>query len=147
MSIEIVTATVNDVDTNATLDFNNILDKMQKAYEGMTEVMLSAVYGDADREYRPAFFMGTNAYQNYQIAIAELHTTTPSSTGCTPPSLSSRVLTICMLAKKPKLSPSWSPPLVAPSSWVFSDSSTTLVLTSALLLSGSSSSVTGQLLA
>jgi len=69
--------TVNDVDTNATLDFNNILDKMQKAYEGMTEVMLSAVYGDADREYRPSFFLGTNAYQAYQIAIANKHTTTP----------------------------------------------------------------------
>lgn len=68
---------VNELDHNLTLDSSNILATMEDAYEAMSEVMLSAVYGDADREYRPAFFLGTNAYQMYQIAIANKHTTTP----------------------------------------------------------------------
>ena len=71
-------ADVNDFDTDATLSTSNILDKMQGAYEAMSDVMLSAIYGDADREFKPAFFLGTQAYQMYQIAIAELHTTTPA---------------------------------------------------------------------
>jgi hypothetical protein len=69
-------ATVLDYDTNAALSSANILAKMQGAYETMSAVMLSAVYGDADRAYRPAFFMGTAAVQAYQIAIAGLYTTT-----------------------------------------------------------------------
>jgi hypothetical protein len=68
---------VNELDHNLTLDSSNILATMEDAYEAMSEVMLSAVYGDADREYRPAFFLGTNTYQMYQIAIANKHTTTP----------------------------------------------------------------------
>lgn len=55
----------------------NILDEMEKAYAAMSEVMLAAVYGDADRDFKPAFFMGTVAMQHYQIAIAEKYTTTP----------------------------------------------------------------------
>ena len=69
-------AAVLDYDTDATLSSTNILSKMQGAYETMSAVMLSAVYGDADRAYRPAFFMGTAAVQAYQIAIAGLYTTT-----------------------------------------------------------------------
>lgn len=66
------------VDLGATaISSSNILDHMEDAYEAMSEVMLSAVYGDADREYKPAYFLGTAAYQAYQIAIAGLHTTTP----------------------------------------------------------------------
>lgn len=79
-------ADVNDYDltsladyTNAgDLDKDNILAAMEGMYEAMTDVMLAAVYGDADREFKPAFFLGTNAYQLYQIAIANLHTTTPA---------------------------------------------------------------------
>lgn len=60
------------VDLNGTaLSSSNILDKMQDAYQAMSGVMLSAVYGDADREYRPAYFLGTAAYQAFQIAMAE----------------------------------------------------------------------------
>lgn len=55
----------------------NILDEMEKAYAAMSEVMLAAVYGDADRDFKPAFFMGTVAMQHYQVAIAEKYTTTP----------------------------------------------------------------------
>ena len=53
------------------INSTNILDAMQDAYEDMSAVMLSAVYGDADREFRPAYFLGTKAYQAFQIAMAE----------------------------------------------------------------------------
>ena len=69
---------VNDFDTNqATLDNSNILDALEGAYGAMSDVMLSAVYGDADRDFKPAIFLGTAAMQAYQIAIAGLYTTTP----------------------------------------------------------------------
>lgn len=55
----------------------NILDEMEAAYAAMSDLMLAAVYGDADRDFKPAFFMGTVAMQHYQIAIAEKYTTTP----------------------------------------------------------------------
>lgn len=67
---------VLDYDTNAALTSANILDKMQGAYQTMSATMLAAVYGDADRQLKPAFFMGTAAVQHYQIAIAGLYTTT-----------------------------------------------------------------------
>ena len=71
-------AAVNDFDTNqATLDSSNILDALEGAYGAMSDVMLSAVYGDADRDFKPAIFLGTAAMQAYQIAIAGLYTTTP----------------------------------------------------------------------
>jgi hypothetical protein len=69
-------AAVLDYDTNAALTAANILDKMQGAYQTMSATMLAAVYGDADRQLKPAFFMGTAAVQHYQIAIAGLYTTT-----------------------------------------------------------------------
>lgn len=69
-------AAVLDYDTNAALTSANILDKMQGAYQTMSATMLAAVYGDADRQLKPAFFMGTAAVQAYQIAIAGLYTTT-----------------------------------------------------------------------
>jgi hypothetical protein len=50
---------------------------MEAAYSAMSDVMLSAVYGDADRDFKPSFFLGTQAMQVYQIAIAEKYTTTP----------------------------------------------------------------------
>ena len=59
------------------LTSTNILDEMEAAYSAMSDVMLSAVYGDADRDFKPAFFLGTQAMQVYQIAIAEKYTTTP----------------------------------------------------------------------
>ena len=72
-------ADVIDADHNkVTLDSSNIIDAMEIAYKGMSEVMLAAVYGDADREYKPAFFLNTKLYQLYQIAIAQEHTTTPA---------------------------------------------------------------------
>lgn len=59
------------------LDSTTILDEMEAAYGEMSDVMLAAVYGDADRDFKPAFFLGTAAMQAYQIAIAEKYTTTP----------------------------------------------------------------------
>jgi hypothetical protein len=70
-------AAVLDVSSPAALTPSNILDKMEDAYQTMSEVMIAAVYGDADREYKPAFFLGTAAMQHYQIAIAAKYTTTP----------------------------------------------------------------------
>lgn len=67
---------VIDHDTNAALTSSNILAQMQGAYQKMSATMLAAVYGDADRQLKPAFFMGTAAVQHYQIAIAGLYTTT-----------------------------------------------------------------------
>ena len=55
----------------------NVLAEMEGAYSAMSDIMLAAVYGDADRDLKPAFFMGTQAMQAYQIAIAGLYTTTP----------------------------------------------------------------------
>lgn len=69
--------TVLDYDTGAAITSANILTFMQGAYQTMSAVMLSAVYGDADRAFKPAFFLSTNAMQAYQIAIAALYTTTP----------------------------------------------------------------------
>ena len=69
-------ATVTDYDVAVALTSANILDKMEGAYKVMTADMLAAVYGDADRQLKPAFFMGTAAIQAYQIAIAGLYTTT-----------------------------------------------------------------------
>jgi hypothetical protein len=69
-------AAVLDYDTNAAITSANILSLMEGAYQTMSAVMLAAVYGDADRQLKPAFFMGTAAVQAYQIAIAGLYTTT-----------------------------------------------------------------------
>jgi hypothetical protein len=69
-------ATVLDYDTNAAITSANILALMEGAYQTMSAEMLAAVYGDADRQLKPAFFMGTAAVQAYQIAIAGLYTTT-----------------------------------------------------------------------
>ena len=69
-------AAVLDYDTNAALTSANILEKMEGAYQTMSATMLASVYGDADRQLKPAFFMGTAAVQAYQIAIAGLYTTT-----------------------------------------------------------------------
>ena len=80
---ELTTEMGNDADVIDTLigggalTSANILDEMEKAYAAMSDVMLAAVYGDADRDFKPAFFLGTVAMQYYQIAIAEKYTTTP----------------------------------------------------------------------
>jgi len=59
------------------IDSTNILDALEQAYQDMSDVMLAAVYGDADRDFKPAIFLSTAAMQAYQIAIAGLYTTTP----------------------------------------------------------------------
>jgi hypothetical protein len=71
-------ANIIALDTNvATIDKSNVLGVLEASYGAMSDVMLSAIFGDADRAYRPAFFMGTAAYQSYQLAIADKFTTTP----------------------------------------------------------------------
>ena len=59
------------------IDETNILDLLQESYQAMSDVMMAAVYGDADRDFKPAIFLGTAAMQAYQIAIAAKYNTTP----------------------------------------------------------------------
>lgn len=78
-STEIIAELAADADVNktasgVTLSKGTILAQMEAAYTDMTAIMLSAVYGDADRAFRPAFFLGTIAYQAFELAIAELNT-------------------------------------------------------------------------
>ncbi len=70
-------ASVLDYVLGGAITSANVLDKLEGAYETMSDVMLAAVYGDADRDFKPAIFLGTAAMQAYQIAIAGLYTTTP----------------------------------------------------------------------
>tara|TARA_R110002050_G_scaffold73689_3_gene158451 strand:+ start:5941 stop:6837 length:897 start_codon:yes stop_codon:yes gene_type:complete len=71
-------ANIIALDTNvATIAKANVLGLLEASYEAMSATMLSAIFGDADRAYRPAFFMGTAAYQAYQLAIADKFTMTP----------------------------------------------------------------------
>jgi hypothetical protein len=70
-------ATVIDAIISTPITSSNVLDNLELAYEAMSDVMLAAVYGDADRDFKPAIFLGTAAMQAYQIAIAGLYTTTP----------------------------------------------------------------------
>ena len=78
---ELTTELAADADvidhTITALTASNVLAEMEGAYSAMSDIMLAAVYGDADRDLKPAFFMGTQAMQAYQIAIAGLYTTTP----------------------------------------------------------------------
>ena len=52
---------------------SDVLDILEDAYLSMSGEMASAVYGDADREFKPAIFLGTSAYQAYQIAMAQAY--------------------------------------------------------------------------
>lgn len=70
-------ADVIDATITTPITSSNILDALETAYGSMSDVMLAAVYGDADRDFKPAIFLGTAAMQAYQIAIAGLYTTTP----------------------------------------------------------------------
>jgi hypothetical protein len=74
-----MTADTDVIDATITVPItsSNILDALETAYGSMSDVMLAAVYGDADRDFKPAIFLGTAAMQAYQIAIAGLYTTTP----------------------------------------------------------------------
>ena len=74
-----MTADTDVIDATITtpITSSNILDALETAYGSMSDVMLAAVYGDADRDFKPAIFLGTAAMQAYQIAIAGLYTTTP----------------------------------------------------------------------
>ena len=53
----------------------NILAQMQVAYQALTPYLLNQLFGGADREYRPAFFMNAKNMQSYQIAVANAYTT------------------------------------------------------------------------
>ena len=47
-----------------------ILDHLELAYKSISAINFNALFGDADRDYKPAIFLGTAAYAAYQLAIA-----------------------------------------------------------------------------
>jgi len=93
-------AAVIDYTITAPLTAVNILDQMEAAYGAMSSDMLAAIYGDADRDFKPAFFMNTANLQKYQIAIAEKFTTTPEGIieGNIPPYYGMEVIHMASLA-------------------------------------------------
>ena len=54
----------------------NILGFMEDAYKALPATQLDKLFGNADREYKPAYFLPTASYQAYQLAIANAETTT-----------------------------------------------------------------------
>ena len=60
-----------------TLAKANILAAIEESYLKCSAIMLSAIYGDADRAFKPAIFLGTVAYRAFELAIADKFTTTP----------------------------------------------------------------------
>lgn len=69
-------ADVIDYDTSAaSIDETTILAAMKGAYKLLSSDLLNQLYGGADREFMPAFFMNAKMIQSYQLAIAALYTT------------------------------------------------------------------------
>jgi hypothetical protein len=69
-------ASVN-TDTISAIDESNILAALETGYKAMPADVLAAVYGDADRSFLPTIYLGTAAFQAYQLAIADKYTQTP----------------------------------------------------------------------
>jgi len=67
-------ADVTDVTINA-LTSSTILAEMQTVYSALPSDLLNQLFGGADREYRPTFYMNAKNIQNYQLAIAAAYTT------------------------------------------------------------------------
>lgn len=79
---EIRTEILSDANVNkptqvagSTSDETAILGFMKAAYKAIPALQLAKLFGVADREYKPAFFLPTNAYRAYQLAIAAMETT------------------------------------------------------------------------
>lgn len=64
-------------DTISAITKSNILDALETGYVAMPADVLAAVFGDADRSFMPTIYLGTAAYQAYQLAIADKYTMTP----------------------------------------------------------------------
>ena len=48
----------------------NVLDALETGYDTMSDSLLEASYGDADREYAPIILMGSAAIRSYNQAVA-----------------------------------------------------------------------------
>lgn len=68
---------VDGSSVGATLtDETKILDHLRLAYKNLGSDNLNALFGDADREFKPVFALSTAAYQAYQLDVADAETTT-----------------------------------------------------------------------
>ncbi len=71
------TPTVNTAtDWAAAVTTSNILTYMGTAFSSMGASNQAALFGDADRDYKPAYFLGTADYATYLLAVAAAETTT-----------------------------------------------------------------------
>lgn len=77
LAAEIVATTFSA--TNSTIvanggdftDSTEILSVLKEAYLAVSADNLAAIFGDADREFKPVILLSTKVYQAYQLAIAE----------------------------------------------------------------------------
>ena len=56
--------------SNSLTDETTILTDMKAAYKNMSQSMRERLFGVADRDFKPAFFVNANVYTAYQLAIA-----------------------------------------------------------------------------
>jgi len=55
----------------------NVYASFEELYKGFSADLLSAVYGDADRDFRPVIYVGTAIMQAFQLARADKYTDSP----------------------------------------------------------------------
>ena len=55
----------------------NIYAQLEQMYKLFSADLLAAVYGDADRDFMPVIYLPTASVQAFQLARADLYTTTP----------------------------------------------------------------------
>ncbi len=60
--------------TSAALTKSNILAAMESMYVALPAAAINSLYGVADRQYKPAFFMNANSYRFFQLAQADKNT-------------------------------------------------------------------------
>jgi len=68
---DVLTTTINAI-TKST-----VYAELETVYNAFSADMLAAAYGDADREMKPVFYIGTAAMQAFQLARADKFTTEP----------------------------------------------------------------------
>lgn len=56
---------------------SNVYAAFETGYSTFSGDLLAAVYGDADREFRPVYYVSTNVMQAFQLARADKYTDSP----------------------------------------------------------------------
>lgn len=69
------TSVIKPTQVAGSIDETNVLARMQAAYKEIPSELLNALFGGADREFAPAYFMSATTMQYYQLAIANAYTT------------------------------------------------------------------------